>query len=168
MPFRTTARLISQKIKKQTAVPCGKVFPTRNQNREQRADGFAADPGLNAEPSAGDERAQHCGEVCAEHSERSAGQNGERNSVLRAGMRVQQHGREHDQVAEEDREHRLLPVHSALNQAGGQHVGEDVDRHRNPERGEVVGAPGAALGAGGREVFVVERAGFDARGLEVD
>ena len=65
-----------------------------------------------------------------------------------------------------DRDDRLLPVHSALDQAGRQHVGENVHRHRNPKRCEVVGSPVPLLGRGRRKIVVVERAGFDARWVE--
>ena len=45
----------------------------------------------------------------------------------------------------------------------GQHVGGNVHAHGDPQRGVVVGAPGAALGRHRSEVFVVEgtAAGFD-------
>ena len=43
--------------------------PAWRERRDQGVDGFAADPGLDAEPSAGYERAQNRGEVRAQHSE---------------------------------------------------------------------------------------------------
>ncbi len=41
----------------------------------------------------------------------------ERNTILRAGVRVQQHRDQHDQVAQQDGADRLLPVHAAGDQA---------------------------------------------------
>ena len=81
---------------------------------------------------------------------------GKRDAVLRAGVRVQQHGDQHDEVAEQDREDGLLPVHAAGDQRGGEHVGGDLHRHGEPQRDVVVGAPGALRGEGRGEVGVVE------------
>ena len=52
-------------------------------------------------------------------------------------------------VAEENREDRLPPVHAAADERGGQHVGGDAGRHRNPERGEIPPAPGRRSGGTG-------------------
>src|SRR3954468_10046236 len=76
-------------------------------------------------------------------------------------MGIEQHGRQHYGVAEEDGQHRLFPVHAALDQAGRQHVRQDVDRHRDPQRGVVVSAPGPASGIRGSKVPVIERTAFD-------
>jgi hypothetical protein len=76
-------------------------------------------------------------------------------------MRVQQHRDQNNRVAEEHGCHRLFPVHASLDQAGGQHVGQNIDRHRYPQRGETVGAPGTLLAGRRREVRIVERTGFD-------
>ena len=74
----------------------------RPQDLQHGVDGLAADPGLNAEPSAGHQRAQHRRDVGAAHAERGAHQHRKRNAVLRAGVRVQQHGDQHDQVAQQN------------------------------------------------------------------
>ena len=75
-------------------------------------------------------------------------------------MRVQQHWRQHDHVAQKDRRDRLLPIHSPLDQTRGQHVGENVHRHRNPKRGKVVRAPVPYLSGGRSKIVVIERTGL--------
>src|SRR5262249_33667681 len=84
-------------------------------------------------------------------------EDGEWDAVLRARVRVEDHWDKHDDVAEQDGEDGLLPVHAAGDQAGGEHVGRYADRHGDPEGGEVGGSPGALFGRDGGEVFVVER-----------
>ena len=78
MPLRITARLMSQKARKQMPAPWATWLQAGNQRGDQRVDGFAANPGLNAEPSAGHQGTQNCGDIRAQHSERSACQDGER------------------------------------------------------------------------------------------
>ena len=146
----------SQKAKKQIQMPPGECAGAGPEDLQHGIDGLAADPGLDAEPAAGDQRAQHRRDVRAAHSERRAHEDRKRNAVLRAGVGVEQHGDQHDQVAEQDGADRLPPAHAAGDQAGGQHVGGNADAHRDPERGVVVGAPGAAFERDGREVLVVE------------
>ena len=81
-------------------------------------------------------------------AERCAHEDREWNAVLCAGMRVEQHRDEHDQIAEKDGEDRLLPVHASGDERRRQHVGRDLHRHREPERDVVVGAPGARAQVG--------------------
>src|SRR6202795_3154175 len=76
-------------------------------------------------------------------------------------MRVQQHGNQHQDVAEKNGEERLLPVHAAGDHSAGEHVGGDVHAHGDPESGVVVGAPGAALARDRSKVLVVERTALD-------
>ena len=95
-------------------------------------DGLAADPGLNAEPSAGHQRAQHGGNIRAAHAEGGAHEDRKGNAVLRARMRVEQHGNQHDQVAEQDGADGLPPVHAAGDQAAAQHVGGNADATSPP------------------------------------
>ena len=73
-------------------------------------------------------------------------------------MRVQQHGNQHQHVAQKDGEDRLLPVHAAGDHRAGQHVGGNVDAHRDPQSSVVVGAPRAAAGRHRSQIFVVKRA----------
>ena len=96
MPLRMTARLISQNARKQIAVPCATCAQPGAKRGDQSVDGFAADPGLNAEPTAGDQRTQDRGNICSQHSKRGARQHWKRDSITRARMRVQQHRNEHD------------------------------------------------------------------------
>ena len=110
----------------------GKVRPARRQRDDHGVDGFPADPGLDAEPSAGNQGAKDCRDVCAEDSERGAREDRKRDAVFGASVSVQQHGDQHQDVAEENSEERLLPVHAAGDHAAGEHVGGNVDAHRNP------------------------------------
>src|SRR6185312_6934945 len=64
-------------------------------------------------------------------------------------------------VADKDGEHGLLPIHATLDQTRGKHVRQDVHRHRDPQRGVVVGGPASASRFDGSQVVVVEWAGFD-------
>src|SRR5207237_7759090 len=63
-----------------------KARPGRRKRDDHGVDGFAADPGLNAEPAAGHKGAQNGGNVGAENAERSARKNRERDAVLRASV----------------------------------------------------------------------------------
>lgn len=131
----------------------------RNEHREDLVNRLAADPRLDAEPTAGDERAEHGGNVRSAHAEGRAAIHGERDAVFRASVGVEHHRDEHDDVAEKDCENGLRPVHALADQRRGEHVGRDARRHRDPERGEVPAAPFAAGGRHGGEVGVPERAG---------
>ena len=121
---------------------------------EQDVEGLAADPGLDAEPAAGDQRPQDGRQVGPAQAERGAGEDRVRDAVLGAGVAVQQHRHQHDHVGERDRDERLHPVHPERDQAGGQHVGRDAVGHPDPQRRVVVGGPGAPLDRHGREVAV--------------
>ena len=61
-----------------------------------------------------------------------------------------------------DGEERLPPAHARGHQACRQHVGRDAVRHADPQRGVVVGRPGAAGERNRREVVVVEGAAVHA------
>ena len=139
--------------------PIRNMRPRRSQGDNHGVDRFAANPRLNAEPSASHERAQNRRNVCAQHAERRTRKHGEGNSVLRTGVRIEQHGNQHQHVAEENGEQRLLPIHSSGDHGAREHVRGNVDAHRNPQSSVVVRAPGAASGRNGREIFVVEPAG---------
>ena len=140
--------------------------PARSEGHDHGVDGFAANPSLNAKPAAGDERAKNRGNIGAENAERSARKNRKGNAVLRAGVRVEEHRNEHQDVAEKNGEKRLAPIHAAGDHAAGQHVGGNVDAHGDPESGVVVGAPAAARRLDGREIFVIEGARFDGAGAK--
>ena len=55
--------------------------------------------------------------VRAADAEAGAAEYGKRNAVLRPRVRVQDHRHEHDDVAEQDRQHRLRPGHALLHQS---------------------------------------------------
>ena len=117
---------------------------TRNDRLEEDVQRFPADPGLDAEPAAGDERAHQRGHVRTERAVGRAGEHGKRDAVLRARVRIEQDGNQDDGVAEEDGEERLRPVHARRHQTRGEHVGRNAVRHADPQRGVVVGGPVAA------------------------
>ena len=114
--------------------------PHHNQHCVNR---LPADPRLNPEPPAGHNRAQNRRHIRAAHAKRRAHKHRKRNPVLRAGMRIQQQRNQHDQIAQQNRADRLLPVHPARDQPRGKHVGAHLHRHREPQRDVVVRAPRA-------------------------
>jgi hypothetical protein len=59
-----------------------------------------------------------------------------------AGMGIEEHGNQDDEIAEEDGQNGLNPVYALGNEARGKHVGGNTDAHGHPKRGVVVGAPG--------------------------
>src|SRR6266581_5102947 len=138
-----------------------KVCPRRGEGHDHSVDGFAADPCLNAKPTAGDKSTQDGGDVGAENAEGSTSENRKRDTVLRARMGVQKHGDQHKEVAEKNGEERLFPIHAAGDHAAGEHVGGNVHAHGNPQCGVVVSAPSAALARDRSEILVVERTALD-------
>jgi hypothetical protein len=136
--------------------------PPRNDRREERIERFAADPRLNAEPAARDEGAHQRRDIRAQHAVGRAREHGERDAVLRPGMRVQQDRHEDDRVAQQNRDQRLRPVHARRHQARGEHVGRNAMRHADPQRCVVVGGPVPSRDRDRREVLVVDGAGLDA------
>src|SRR6516162_3400616 len=152
-----------EKPEEHKANGCARVDlgPARSEGHDHGVDGFAADPGLNAKPAASNQGAENRGNIRPKDTKRSAGKNGKRDAVLRAGVRVEQHGDQHEDVAEKDGDERLAPVHAAGNHAAREHVGGDVDAHGDPQSCVVVGTPAATVGTNGGEVLVVEGAGFD-------
>ena len=60
----------------------GSACQRGNEDREDLVDGLAADPGLDAEPAAGDEGAQEGGEVGAARAERGAAEDRKGDAVL--------------------------------------------------------------------------------------
>ena len=81
-------------------------------------------------------------------------------------VRIEQDGNQDDQVAEQDGEERLRPVHAGRHESRGEHVGRDAVRHADPERRVVVGCPGSARDRNRREILVVVRAGLDPPGVD--
>src|SRR6266704_1470136 len=135
-----------------------KVCPRRGEGHDHSVDGFAADPGLNAKPAAGDKSTQDGGDVGTENAEGSTSENRKRDTVLRTGVGVQEHGDQHKEVAEKNGEERLFPIHAAGDHSAGEHVGGNVHAHGNPQCGVVVSAPSAALDRDRSEILVVQRA----------
>src|SRR5207302_1296909 len=123
-----------EKPEKNEANRCAvvKFCPAGRERDDHGVDGFAANPGLNAEPAASDQGSKNRGDVGAEHAERSPCKNGKGDAVLRSGMCVEKHGNQHEDVAKKNGEERLAPVHAAGNHAAGEHVGGDIDAHGDP------------------------------------
>ena len=71
------------------------------QDAEQGEQRHAADPGLDAVPAAGDQRARQRRQPRADRAERGAGEHRIGHAVARAGMADQQHRDEHDDIAEQ-------------------------------------------------------------------
>ena len=130
---------------------------------------FTASPPIQAwmpnQPHATSARIS-AGHVRAEGAVGRAREHRKRDAVFRAGMRVQQNRNQDDGVAEQDREQRLPPVHPGRHQARGEHVGRDAVRHADPQRGVVVGRPGAPADGHRGQVGVVERARFHPRRID--
>ena len=138
-------------------------LPAGHDRRQHGVHRLAANPRLDAEPAARDQRPHQCRDVGAERAVGRPGEDRERNAVLRSRMRVQQDRDEHDGVAEDNGEERLLPVHARCHQPGGEHVRGNAVRHADPQRGVVVGGPVTAVDRNRRKVVVVERAGGNPR-----
>ena len=88
-----------------------------HERAEERLQRLPADPRVDAEPPARDERAHHRGDVRAVRAVRRAREHRKRNSVFRARVRVREDRHEHDEVADEDRDERLPPVHPERDEA---------------------------------------------------
>ena len=99
-----------------------------------------ADPGLNAEPTAGDQREQrrHIG---AANSERRPAINGKRDSIFSARMRIEHHRHQYDHVPQKNRKNCLPPVHPLLDEARSEHVCRNARRHADPQHGDVLHPP---------------------------
>jgi hypothetical protein len=76
--------------------------------------------------------------------------------MLCSGVRIQEDRHKHNRVPQQNRAQRLFPAHSRADQSGGQHVGRNAMRHRDPQRREVVCAPRTLLGARRSQVLVVK------------
>ena len=121
MPRQTTQTFKNQKARKQPACGAGdakpgdrrRLLPGGKPDGQQRVQTHAADPGLDAEPTAGDEGAHQRRHVGAAQAEGRTAIDRERNAVTCAGVGVQGHRDQHDTIAQEDGEHRLPPVHAA-------------------------------------------------------
>jgi hypothetical protein len=83
---------------------------------ENLVNGLAADPCLDAKPTTGHEGPEKGGHVRAHGAEGGAAVNREGDAVFRARMGVEHHRNEHDDVAKENRQHRLPPIHSLFDE----------------------------------------------------
>ncbi len=156
-PRRMIATCTSQKARNAIHSAAGTSFQPGHAAAMKLMQREPADPGLDAEPPARDDRAKHGRDVRAADAERGAAQDRERHAILRSRVRIEHHRDEDDHVAEQDRDHRLPPGHALLHDAGGERVGGDDHAHADPERGDVVGGPGPRLQRGRREIRIPER-----------
>ena len=92
-------------------------MPSRKNGAEECVQRRATNPGLNAEPAAGDDRPHQRRKIRAERSVRRAREDREGYAVLRSRMRIEKDGREHDGVAEENGDERLPPVHAGADES---------------------------------------------------
>src|SRR5258708_26021004 len=102
---------------------------------------MAADPGLNAKPAAGHQRAQQGRHVRAFGTERSAAINRKGNSVKRSCMGVEDHWDKHDKITKKNSYNGLPPIHTASDERRGKHVSRDAGRHGNPKGSETPQPP---------------------------
>ena len=94
------------------ARPAGNLGPAGPRGAAERVQRERADPGLDPEPAAGHDGAEQRGQVGPADAEAGPAQDREGNAVLGACVRVEHHRHQHDDVAEQDGEHRLPPVHA--------------------------------------------------------
>ena len=132
--------------------------PCRPRRLEECVQCQCSDPRLDPEPSTGDDRPQYRRDVGTAHAKARSAKHRERDSVFRSGVCIEDHGNQHDHVAEQDRYHRLPPRHPLVHEAGRKGVGGDHDAHADPERGDVVGGPRPARRIRRREIRIPERA----------
>ena len=81
--------------------------PMRPGRHEKRVQSEGANPCLNAEPPAGNDRAKHRRNVRPAHSEACPAHHRERDPVFRSSVCVENHRDEYDDVSEENRHERL-------------------------------------------------------------
>ena len=120
-----TNMLIAQKNRKHRnwppVMPSGQCRRAASVDAEKdrhadSVDRLAADPRLDAEPAARDQRAQQGRHVRAARAERRAAIKPETEFRRRARVRVEDHRDEHDDVAEKNRQDGLPPIHAAADQ----------------------------------------------------
>src|SRR5687768_1047362 len=113
--------------------------PARRHHSEQSIDCGAANPRLYSKPTTSHDCAQDCRNICTLRSECSAAKNREGNSILSACVRIEDHGYEHDAVAQKNRDHRLPPVHPGFDEPAGKRVSSYDHAHADPEGCDVPG-----------------------------
>jgi hypothetical protein len=113
------------------------VRPPRPQRDEEHLQRGPADPRIDPEPAARDERTHDRGQVRTRRAVGRAREHRERDAVLRARVRVEQDRREHDEVTDEDRGECLPPREALLDHRRREHVRRDAVSHRDPQRGVV-------------------------------
>jgi hypothetical protein len=136
----------------------GRATERRKKNCQNFVNRLAADPGLNAEPSAGDKSAQEGRDVGPLDPKGGPAIDRKRNAIARPGVGIEDHRDQHNQVAKENRQDRLRPIHAPADERGGEHISGDAGGHGNPERGEIPPAPASPLRWHRSQVIIEERA----------
>ena len=105
---------------------------------------------------ASDERPEDRGDMSPLNSPARSGEDREGDPVLGAGVPVEDHRYQDDDVTKHDRDDGLAPAHALLDEPSRQHIGRHADDHTHPERGHGHDVP-VALTLGDRsDVFVNE------------
>src|SRR5687767_4255837 len=99
--------------------------PTSPNGSQQYVYRRATYPGLDTEPSAGDDRSQYRWNIRSNRAERSTSEDGKGYTVSRSRVSVENHRDKHNAVAEENGDHRLPPIHPRLYKPARQRVGRD-------------------------------------------
>src|SRR5438045_2179670 len=110
------------------AVTLGTNTGQKSPNDFNLPESFKPEP--SAEQSARDDRAHDGRHVGAEDAVARTREDGEGDAVLRSGMRVREDRNEDDDVADEDRDERLPPVHARADEARREHVRRDAINHQ--------------------------------------
>ena len=148
MPRRMIATWISQKTPNAIALWPPHVGPAGGQRRHQRVERERADPRLDAEPAARDERARHRGDVRAADRRSSSGTStGNGMPYFVPGCALSSIGISTITLPSETVSSACHHVMPGRDQPGRERVGRDDDRQPDPQRREVVGAPRAPLDA---------------------
>ena len=164
-PRITTQTLAVQKMRKPrtSPTPPSCVQPSESR-RQQQVHGNPAEQRLDAEPSAGHQRANQRRDVGADDPERGTQHDREWNAELGAAEGVEDQRYQHDDVGDEYRPQRLADGQTEVRrQHAAQRVGRHADRHADPQCGDVPPVPGALRDTRRRNVLVEARARSEVR-----
>jgi hypothetical protein len=101
----------------------------------------SSDPGLNTEPSASHNSSQHGWNIGSGSPETCSGKYRERNPIFCAGVSIEDHGYKDDDIAQEDRQNRLPPIHAPFYERTCQHISGYAQTHADPQCCVIPGRP---------------------------